>query len=119
MKLLLKLLLISFALIVGCSVNNSVEVENPEWLTELIQKLETEPVANPPAFIARYGYKGQLVYYLPPRCCDVPSTLYDGNGNIICHPDGGISGMGDGRCVDFFGERKNERIIWNDQRTYH
>ena len=92
--------------------------ENPEWLTKLIQKLESEPVANPPAFIAQYEYKGQLVYYLPPQCCDVPSILYDANGNIICHPDGGITGMGDGRCVDFSDERKNERITWKDQRTY-
>ena len=35
---------------------------------------------------------------------------------VICHPDGGITGRGDGRCPDFFVERRNERVVWRDQR---
>ena len=88
------------------------------WLTDLIQKLENEPVANPPASISQYEYKGQTVYFLPQRCCDIPSTLYDADGNIIGHPDGGITGQGDGRVPDFFEERSNERIVWEDERDY-
>ncbi len=75
-------------------------------------------MANPPAFIAEYEYKGQTVYFLPQRCCDIFSDLYDTGGNIIGHPDGGITGQGDGRASDFFEERQNERIIWVDQRTH-
>jgi hypothetical protein len=88
----------------------------PEWLTALIAKLDSEPVANPPASITRFDYRGQPVYYLPPRCCDVPSTLYDATGAVICSPDGGFSGRGDGRCADFFTERTNERSVWRDTR---
>ena len=94
------------------------ETPNSTWLTGLIRTLENEPVANPPAFIAQYEYKGQTVYFLPQRCCDIFSNLYDTDGNIIGHPDGGITGQGDGRASDFFEERQNERIIWVDQRTY-
>ena len=90
----------------------------PEWLTDLIQRLDTEPVADPPASITQYGYKGQTVYFLPQRCCDIFSDLYDADGNVIGHPDGGITGQGDGRAPDFFEERSSERIIWQDQRTY-
>jgi len=89
----------------------------PEWLTSLIQKQEHEPVANPPASITRYEYKGQTVYFLPQRCCDIFSVLYDADGTVIGHPDGGITGQGDGRVPDFFQERKAGRLIWNDQRT--
>ena len=92
--------------------------EIPDWLTDLIQRLEHEPVANPPASITRYEYKGQTVYFLPQRCCDIFSDLYNADGNIIAHPDGGITGQGDGRAPDFFEERRNEQLIWADERKH-
>lgn len=88
----------------------------PAWLTALIQKLEHEPVANPPASIIRYRYRGADVYYLPPRCCDVPGVLYDTAGAVVCLPDGGITGKGDGRCTDFAATRSDETVIWRDRR---
>ena len=88
------------------------------WQADLVRKLEKEPVANPPASFIQYGYKGQVVYYVAPRCCDIFSDLYDTNGNIIGHPDGGITGQGDGRVADFLTERSDRRIVWKDQRTY-
>lgn len=88
----------------------------PAWLTALIHEAEAQPVANPPAFIARYEYKGETVYFLPQRCCDIMSVLYRPDGTVACHPDGGFRGAGDGRCADFFRERRNERIIWRDAR---
>ena len=92
--------------------------ENPEWLGQLIQRLGNEPVANPPLSITQYGYRGQTVYFVPQRCCDIFSDLYDAEGKIIGHPDGGITGRGDGRVPDFFGERNNEQVVWEDQRTH-
>jgi len=91
--------------------------DNPKWLTALIERLQREPVANPPASIVRYDYRGQDVYYLPPRCCDIPSNVYDAAGSIICHADGGFSGDGDGRCPDFYSARKNPKVIWRDPRA--
>ena len=97
------------------------EAATPEllrWLTGLIQKLENEPVADPPASITRYEYNSQTVYFLPQRCCDIFSVLYDTEGSIIGHPDGGITGQGDGRVPDFLEERSSESVIWRDQRTH-
>ena len=85
----------------------------PQWLTDLIQRLKHEPVANPPASITQYHYEGQTVFFVPQRCCDIFSDLYDADGNIIGHPDGGITGQGDGRAPDFFEERSNEQLIWD------
>ena len=117
MKVAISLAFGTLALLLACGTEPVVEDELlPEWLNELIEQLESEPVANPPLWIARYEYQGQVVYYLPPRCCDIPSNLYDADGNIICHPDGGFSGGGDGRCPTFFAERKNEVIVWRDSR---
>ena len=115
MRVSAKALLHAVMLGAACAKGTSVSPD-PQWLTALIQTLESQPVANPPAFIARYDYRGETVYYLPPRCCDIPSVVYNAAGTIICHADGGITGGGDGRCSDFFAARKNEQIVWRDPR---
>jgi len=81
------------------------------WLNSLIDQFRNEPVTNPPRSIYQYDYNGKTVYYVPPICCDQYSTLYDACGNVICAPDGGFTGNGDGQCPDFFTARKNEKII--------
>jgi len=88
----------------------------PPWLTAVIRQLETQAVTSPPAFVARYEYKGDTVYFVPQRCCDVTSAVYRSDGAVMCRPDGGLAGTGDGRCSDFFAERRNEHVIWRDPR---
>ena len=114
-----QLVLLAFLISVGCATNpvapNSVN-SMPAWLTALTHEVEAQPLANPPAFIASYDYKGESVYFLPQRCCDIMSVLYRADGSVMCHPDGGFTGTGDGRCADFLVERKNERTIWRDGR---
>jgi hypothetical protein len=108
-----------FVLAAGCGRNPAApdsEITSPAWLTAVIRQLETQPVANPPAFIARYEYKGDTVYFVPQRCCDVMSVVFGSDGAVMCHPDGGFAGTGDGRCPDFFAARRSERIIWRDPR---
>jgi hypothetical protein len=114
----LKRVLVIVVLSAGCSSHPVAPeaITPPAWLTTLIRQLETQPVANPPAFIARYEYKGDSVYFVPQRCCDVMSVVYRSDGVVMCHADGGIAGSGDGRCPDFFAERRNERVIWSDPR---
>ena len=90
--------------------------ETPKCIEEKIDEIANGGVWNPPAKIYRYKYNGQFVYYFPPRCCDIPSTLYDKDCNIICSPDGGITGGGDGKCSDFFNSRTDELLIWEDMR---
>jgi len=109
------ILLLLFLIISSCKHATSPD-ENPEWVTNLIAKYESEPVGDPPQSIWRYEYKCQTVYYVPPQCCDQYSILYDVNGNRICAPDGGFTGRGDGKCLDFFQNRKKEKLIWKDTR---
>ena len=92
--------------------------ETPAWLKDLIRSLEDAPVADPPASITRYEYKGETVYFVPQRCCDIFSDLYDADGTVIGHPDGGIAGQGDGRVPDFFHEHTGGEVIWRDFRTH-
>ena len=117
MKFILMITITIILLICGCSHSAPPQSENPAWVDELIVEFQTDPVGDPPQSIYRYEYEGQIVYYVPPQCCDQYSQLYDANGNIICAPDGGLTGSGDNRCPDFFNESTNESLIWHDSRT--
>jgi len=102
-----------------CFATCGDEATSPDdlpWLADLIQRLESAPVRNPPASITEYRYRGERVYYVPPACCDIFSDLYDRDGHLICHPEGGIRGGGDGRCSDFAATRSGGRLIWRDKR---
>lgn len=90
----------------------------PDCIREKIDALAKEPVRNPPAKVYRYRYSGQTVYYIPAWCCDFPSELYDSNCTLICSPDGGFSGRGDGRCTDFADTKTHEVLIWEDDREW-
>lgn len=100
----------------GSSSPSEPSSERPAWLQSLIGQIESEPVTNPPSSILRYSYRGGTVYFRPSRCCDLPSDLFDRNGSLLCHADGGFSGGGDGRCPDFFSTRSDEELVWQDPR---
>lgn len=113
------LMLIFLSLFFFANVNCTKENPDsgiPECVQEKIKQLENEGVRNPPASIWQYDYKGQTVYYVPPYCCDFYGLLYESNCNLICAPDGGLTGKGDGKCKDFFTESKNGKLIWQDSR---
>ncbi len=115
MKPLTLLIALVFIVVAGCA--KSTQPENPQWVDQLIKEFDGEPVGNPPQSIWRYEYNGQVVYYVPAQCCDQYSTLYDADGNVICAPDGGLTGTGDGKCADFRSKRTQETLVWKDSRT--
>jgi hypothetical protein len=89
---------------------------HPDFVDKLIADFQAGPVANPPASVWEYRYGGGVVYYVPARCCDIPSQVYTAAGTPLCQPDGGLTGRGDGRCPDFATARSEERLIWRDAR---
>jgi hypothetical protein len=109
-------ILFAVAIFSGCT-KNCVERDGiPACISAKIESLKTQPKGNPAYSVYEYTYNGKKVYYFPPQCCDQFSELYDANCNLICHPDGGIAGGGDGNCTDFISTRKDEVLIWKDNR---
>ena len=101
----------------GCRDSSPTEPGmSPSWLQALIAQIQSEPVTSPPSAIYSYRYRGEIVYFRTSRCCDIRSVLYDRNGTVLCEPDGGIGGSGDGRCSDFIETRSDERLVWRDPR---
>jgi hypothetical protein len=109
---------LSVALCGACLFSTGPQLprDTPNWLRQLIKELASQPVTNPPASITAFTYRDQTVYFLPAHCCDYPSLLYDPEGAMLCSPDGGITGQGDGRCPDFLTARRDPRLIWTDPR---
>lgn len=88
----------------------------PAWLERRIQSILVTRKRNPIIRITRYRYDGETVYYESAPCCDQQSTLYDLQGKVLCHPEGGITGKGDGRCGNFDKRKTNEQLVWQDPR---
>jgi uncharacterized protein DUF6970 len=114
----LRVLLGSLAVALAASGASAAE-RSPRFIKRLIRQFESAPKESSPGAIVRYEYRGGPVYYIPiPAylCCDIPSKLYDSRGALICAPDGGFTGRGDGKCPDFMAQRSGETLIWNDAR---
>lgn len=100
----------------GCAPGATEEL--PEFLEQLTEQFEAASASDSPGSIWRYSYEGRTVYYVPPlSCCDHLSTLYDADGAILCAPDGGLTGDGDGSCSDFFELRSAGHRVWRDARV--
>ena len=88
----------------------------PLWLRQRIASLLAERKRNPTIRITRYRYDDETVYYESAPCCDQYSTLYDVKGGVLCHPEGGLTGKGDGRCGSFDKRKTDEQLVWQDPR---
>ena len=109
-------LALACAVLAACAVTaTSPDADIPPWLAVKIREFDRPEVTNKPQLVARYDFKGATVYSIGPRCCDIYSELYDRQGVLLCHPDGGITGGGDGRCTDFLDLRSNEVILWRPE----
>ena len=121
MKQQLILLILLLTLFVSCgSISAQKETSTQEktntCIQQKIEEYKKQPVTNPPMSIYQYTYNGKTVYFVSAPCCDRYSILYDSECTIICHPSGGITGAGDGKCNDFFEKRTDEKLRWKDDR---
>ena len=82
------------------------------WLRKMVADIEAKGAESKDVEIYRYMYYNRPVFYISGRCCDIPNELYDCEGNKICEPDGGISGLGDGRCADFAEKREDGLYLY-------
>ena len=122
MKIFLFSILLAF---IGCNPSkNTVElnaaqeksktvVESlPLCVKQLIEKMKSEAVTNPPGKVYSYIYKGKKVFYVPAVCCDNFSDLYNDSCKILGHPNGGFTGKGDGNFKDFELAKSDEKLLW-------
>ena len=109
--------------VVGFSQTASVVVkeqkpvngELPDWLAKWVADLDAGKIEFPPNAVFRFQDQGGTVYYVDSQCCDQFSDLLDADGNLIGHPDGGITGQGDG-VTPFLLNLHDGEIIWSSNK---
>lgn len=102
-----------FVFAVSACHKTEIPKDTPACIRRKINVMKVESVRNPPAEVWRFDSNGEHVYYISAQCCDIMSELFDEKCNLICHPDGGFAGGGDGQCT---GARTNPVLIWKDDR---
>ena len=110
-------IIVGTGLIVSSCANSEAVQSFGECVDAKIKEFKEAKVKNPPASIYQYTYKGETVYYIPPYCCDNMGVLINNSCEVVCNPDGGFTGQGDGKCTDFVQERQAEKLLWKDDRT--
>jgi hypothetical protein len=93
----MKILFLLLLLITSLSAHAQERIAPPQWL---VDKMDFYQQSRPDINAQLTKYQGKIAWYIPPRCCDIPSELYDEAGTLICHPDGGLAGS-DGKCPSF------------------
>jgi len=64
--------------------------------------------------VYQYEFNGATVYlFFSSSCFDIKQDLYNEDCDLICSPSGGMNGLGDGQCVNFYQEAINKKLIWS------
>ena len=104
-----------FLFLTGCE-KEDCEMDIPACIENKIEEIKMEEVRNPPAQVWKWEVDEQTYYYITADCCDQFNNLYDEKCNVVCAPDGGITGMGDENCPDFI-EQIEKTLVWEDNRN--
>ncbi len=106
-------------LVWACSSTKDKQTANDTspWIDRQIDAYKAEEPITPPRTISAYLFDGDTVYHITAPCCDQFSSLYSNEGAFICHPDGGITGKGDGSCPSFRTQATFLFEVWKDERN--
>jgi len=112
-KVLAGLILFVFAL--SSCEKIDLEKEAPGCVEGIIREIKREPVRNPPASVWEWKVDGKTYYYITSDCCDQFNFLYDDSCKVVCAPDGGLTGSGDGNCPELNAKVEKD-LVWKDNR---
>jgi hypothetical protein len=90
-----------------------VEVSGlPEWLRIRLADYDALPGPAAPRAVYEVPWRGGVAYYVQAGCCDQLDPLVDANGVLLCHPTGGFTGRGDGKCLEELPAVAHRREVW-------
>ena len=87
--------------------SSSLYANEPQWLTELIQKQYANKKSQVSITENKYKNKNVFVVDRTKACCDLGATVYNQNGEVACKFIG-LAGAWENKCSDF---SKNNKII--------
>jgi len=115
MKKIAKNFIVILLILSASCVKDETEIDAPQCILDAIEAIKERSVTNPPTKVEEWKIDDAIYYYITADCCDQYNYLYDLSCNIVCAPDGGFTGYGDGNCPDFIGEIE-KTLVWKDSR---
>lgn len=109
------IIFLGIGLIFNSCKTSDLDIEAPMCIEQKIDAIINNEVTNPPTQVWRWEVDGDTYYYITSDCCDQYNYLYNEQCEIICAPDGGITGAGNGNCPDFTNEIV-KTLVWKDNR---
>mgnify|MGYP003624571280 CR=1 FL=1 len=119
MKVIFSRILLIFAILIlatNCKSSGTEDEDVPACIEIKIDEIISNEVSNPPTQVWKWEVDDKTYYYITSDCCDQYNILYSENCDIVCAPDGGFTGNGDGNCPDFKGEIV-QTLVWEDNRN--
>jgi hypothetical protein len=93
--------------------SNRVEAAGlPDWLRIRLADYDAQPGPAAPRAVYEVRYGDGVAYYVKAGCCDQFDPLVDARGVLICHPSGGFTGRGDGKCPGALPAESARREVW-------
>ena len=115
MKIILPLIVAISIFSLNACTKVEVNEKVPNCIEKKIRKLLNKSVQNPAAKVWKWEDDQNTYYYFTSDCCDQYNYLYDDKCELVCAPDGGFSGGGDGNCPNFQGTVV-QTLVWEDPR---
>lgn len=100
----------------NCKSSDTEDENLPACIENKIEEILSNEVANPPTQVWKWEVDEETYYYITSDCCDQYNILYSDTCEIICAPDGGLTGQGDGKCPEFK-EEIIKTLAWIDNRN--
>ena len=84
----------------------------PRWLQIRLADYDAQPGPSAPRAVFALDYAGAPAFLVQAGCCDQLDPLVDARGVLICHPTGGFTGRGDGKCPAPLPPVDRRREVW-------
>jgi hypothetical protein len=84
----------------------------PEWLRIRLADYDAMPGSAAPRAVFELRWGDGVAYYVQAGCCDQLDPLIDARGVLLCHPSGGFTGRGDGKCPQALPAAADRREVW-------
>lgn len=88
----------------------------PACVRKLIDDGKKDLPPTPPLQVDEYVYNGKKVFLFTADCCDQFNVVYDEDCKRLCAASGGITGRGDGNCVDFEKKATYVKVVWKKEK---
>ena len=101
------------SLVMGACRKVKIDPVVPDCVQSKIDAIANQANYSPLAEVWKWVADDKTYYYFTSDCCDQFNLLYDEECKLVCAPDGGFTGQGDGACPHW-ATTPIKTLVWRD-----